>query len=49
MHRRPESDFLPLDIEIERTLQKMRRINSAESRNMANQRERLQTIQEEEE
>ena len=39
MHRRQEADLLPLDTEIERTLQNMRRITSAESRNMANQRE----------
>ena len=49
MHRRPEAELLPLDIEIEKTLQKLRRITSAESRNMENQRERLQTIPEEEE
>ena len=49
MHRRPEADLLPLDIEIERTLQNLRRITSAESKNMANQRERLQVIPEEEE
>ena len=48
MHRRLEADLLPLDTEIERTLQNLRRITSAESRNMANQRERLQTILEEE-
>ena len=49
MHRRPEAYLLPLDTEIERTLQNMRRITSTESRNMANQRERLQGIPEEEE
>ena len=49
MHRRSEAELLPLDTEIERTLQNMRRITSAESINMANQRERLQTISEEEE
>ena len=49
MHRSPETDLLPLDIEIERTLQNLRKINSAEYRNMANQRERLQAIPEEEE
>ena len=49
MHRRPEADLLPLDTEIERTLQNLRRITSAETRNMANQRERLQAISEEEE
>ena len=49
MHRRPKADMLPLDTEIERTLQNLRRITSAESINMANQRERLQVIPEEEE
>ena len=49
MHRRPEADLQPLDTKIERTLQNLRRITSAESRNMANQRERLQTIPIEEE
>ena len=49
MHRRPEADLLPLDTEIERTLHNLRRITSAESRNMENQRERLQAILEEEE
>ena len=48
MHRRPEANLLPLDTEIERTLQNLRRIPSAESKNMENQRERLQTIPEEE-
>ena len=49
MHRKPEADLLPLNTEIERTLKNLRKINSAESRNMANQRERLQAILEEEE
>ena len=49
MRRRPVAELLPLDTEIERTLQNMRRITSAESINMANQREILQTILEEEE
>ena len=49
MHRKLETDLLPLDIEIERTLQNLRRITSVESRNMENQRERLQDIPEEEE
>ena len=44
MHRRPEADLLPLDTEIERTLQNLRRITSAEYRNMENQKERLQAI-----
>ena len=41
MHRKPEADLLPLDIEIERKLQNMRKITVAESRSMENQRERL--------
>ena len=49
MHKRPEADLLPLGTEIERTLQNLRRITSAKSRNMTNQRERLQTIPEKEE
>ena len=44
MHRKPEAELLPLDTKIERTLKNLRRITSAESRNMANQRERLQSI-----
>ena len=47
MHRRPEVDLLPLDTEIERTLQNLRKIKVAKSRNMANQREILQAIPEE--
>ena len=49
MHRRPKADLMPLDTEIERTLQNLRRITSVESINMVNQRERLQAIPEEEE
>ena len=49
MHRRPEADLLPLHTEIERTLQNLRRTTSVESRNMANQRDRLQDIPKEEE
>ena len=44
MHRKPEADMLPLDIEIERTLRILRKVTSAESKRMANQRERLQPI-----
>ena len=40
---------MPLDIEIEITLQNLRRIASAESRNMENQREKLQAVPKEEE
>ena len=49
MHRRLEANLLPLDTEIERTLQNLRRVTCAESRIMENQRERLQAIPEEEE
>ena len=49
MHRKPETDMLPLDTEIERTLQNLRKITVTESRSMTNQRERLQVIEEEEE
>ena len=49
MHRIPEADLLPLDIEIKRTLQNLRKITVVESINMENQRERLQAISEAEE
>ena len=49
MHRKPKADMLPLDTEIERTLRNLRKITSAESISMANQRERLQAIPEEKE
>ena len=41
MHRKPEAELLPLYTEIEITLKNLRRITSAESRNIENQRERL--------
>ena len=47
MHKKPDADLLPLDIEIERTLRYLRKVISAESKSMANQRERLQSIPEE--
>ena len=47
MHRKPEADLLPLDTEIERTLKNLRKVTSAKSTKMANQRERLQPIPEE--
>ena len=46
MHRKPEIDLLPLDIEIERTLRNLRKVTSVESTSMENQRKRLQTIPE---
>ena len=48
MHRIPEADMFPLDIEIERKLRNLRKITSAESRSLANQSERLQAIPKEE-
>ena len=44
MHKKPEADLLPLYIEIERTLRNLRKVTSAESTSMANQREILQPI-----
>ena len=41
--------MLPLDTEIERTIQNLRKITVIESRSMANHRKRLQAIPEEEE
>ena len=36
MHRKPKTDLLPLDTEIERTLQNLTKITVAESRSMEN-------------
>ena len=47
MHRKPETDLLPLDTKIERTLKNLRKATRVEYKSMANQRERLQTILEE--
>ena len=44
MHRKPEADLLPLDTKIEKTLRNLRKVTSVESKNMENQRERLQHI-----
>ena len=49
MHRKPKAELLPLDTEIERTLKNLRKITNAESKNMENQIERLQSFPEEEE
>ena len=49
MHGKSEADLLPLDTKIEITLRNMRKITSAKSKSMANQRESLQAIPEEEE
>ena len=47
MHRKLEADLLPLDTEIEKTLRNLRKVTSAESISMENQREILQPNQEE--
>ena len=44
MHIKPEADLLPLDTKIERTLRNLRKIPSAESKSMANHKERIQPI-----
>ena len=49
MHRKSEAELLPLNTEIERTLNNLIKTTSAEDRSMAHQIERLQTILEEEE
>ena len=48
MHIKLEADLLPLDTEIEITPRNLRKITSAESRSMENQRKRLQAIPKEE-
>ena len=47
MHKKPEADLLLLDTEIEKTLRNRRKVTSAESTSMENQREILQPILEE--
>ena len=44
MHRKPETKLLPFDTELERTLRNLRKVKSAESKTMADQRERMQPI-----
>ena len=36
MHRKPEAELLPLDIELKRTLRNMRKVNNVEYKTMAN-------------
>ena len=36
MHRKPEAELLPLDIELERTLRNLRKVKGAEEATMAN-------------
>ena len=38
MHRKPESDLFPLDTELERTLRNLRKVRSAETIVMADER-----------
>ena len=38
MQMKPESDLFPLDIELERTLRNLRKVRSAETTNMADER-----------
>ena len=47
MHKKPESELLPLDTELERRLKNTRNVKSVESTTMADQRERIQHIPEE--
>ena len=50
MHRKSETELLPLDTEIERTLKNLKKkATSTEDRSIANQIERLQTIPKDEE
>ena len=44
MHRKPESELVPLDIELERTLKNMKKVRFAEIVVMAKQREIQQQI-----
>ena len=39
MHRKPESELVPLDIELEMTLRNMKKVRSIESTVMAEQQE----------
>ena len=36
MHRKPDADLLPLDIEIERTLRNLRKVTSVKSTSVEN-------------
>ena len=48
MHRKPEAKLLHLDTELERTLRNLSNVRSVESTTMAEQRERMKPILEEE-
>ena len=45
MHRKLEAELLPLDIELEKTLRNLKKVRSAESAVMAEQREIQQNTQ----
>ena len=38
MHKKPESDLLPIDFELERTLRSLRKVNRAKKATMADER-----------
>ena len=38
MHRKPESDLLPVDSELERTLKSLRKVSRVEKATMADER-----------
>ena len=38
MHRKPESDLLPVDFELERTLRSLRKVSKAEKATMVDER-----------
>ena len=38
MHRKPNSDLFPIDIELERTLKSLRKVSRAEKATMADER-----------
>ena len=44
MHRKPKVELLPLDTKLERTLRNLRKVKSAKSTTMAEQREMMQPI-----
>ena len=46
MHRKPESDLLPVDSELERTLRSLRKVSRAEKATMEDERND-QTIEQE--
>ena len=39
MHKKPEAELLPLDIELERTLRNLKKVRIAEAAVMADERE----------